>query len=561
MKKRQVRVDIGLEQLVESGALPASVETEDELARFLVKLTSVLNKSTRLGAQFMTDPVGFCENAGIKMGALARDALRSIGSLRAPKIRYPTERADAPPVIRRLTFRVKPEVAARAKRSALKPHRMKGIEQEHVLELEPPPEPRRPRKTQHRAALSAPTTDGWDVALQLRETLYRDFFRLHFFTQFYLWPLNPDAMSEPTFTYNGSFFAPFRIDLAFPQADGLYTTPRFKVQGAPPHSVDLELELDCTLRYPADAENASQFRATVNKRGQIRRGEQDFFVDFTGSAWDTMTVQIDADVDGAADVALQYMVTVAAQRYFESEFPTLPLMPPFDDALPFMTFATSGMSSVDGSGGNNAVTLAFGLGPNATFDTYIIPANRNVTYGMSRGVCEFFILRNVPDLPATQDLVTINTADVTLRQGFIEITGDGSFDVPNLFEVGFDYEMRLGLRVHGGGRVEQRVLLSDVDLPDWLQVLAVIVIGQIGFLALGPDGATLGLTALAVAEGLMGAIAADGIEPQEINIEETLEERLNFDLILGELRTEVKEAEITPNGIFFHGEMHVDYEY
>jgi len=414
----------------------------------------------------------------------------------------------------------------------------------------------------------------------MKEDVHKRVYQLYFDSNYLLataaaiFGVTQTEAVEPWFTYQGTLFAPFTIDLKIastPDAGGL-RTPEFSLQGVPSDCVKLILRLEGTMQYQAGP--PVQFKVTATKLGTIRRrnSRREFYADFsTGEALELDAVE--SVLEGASAVALEIMLRLAIAAYIDSEMAQLPLIPQIAEDEPFIDFVSAQLSSVDSSGGDNALTLTFGAG-SMPFDRYIIPEtilapgtgfpqpakDLNVTFGISRAAALFGMLRTMPDLPFTSadnPDITIHELGVDLATGFVEITGTGTASVPNFFDIDFGFTSKLVLEVSPAGVVSQRVIDAEVDLPAWLDFLAAAIVALLGVTV--PGGATIGMLALAIADAMLDKELADTVAAQDINVDVNLQERLDFGLPFGEIKAHMATAQIAKNGIFFHGRIEVDY--
>ena len=207
------------------------------------------------------------------------------------------------------------------------------------------------------------------------------------------------------------------------------------------------------------------------------------------------------------------------------------------------------------------------------FDRYIILPGNNMTIGNAASAIQFRIREGLPEVPLISEddeNLMIRSIDVELRDGHIEVTGRGVYHTCWCYpDVDFDYSVKIRLSIDDDGNLVGTVDDPEVDLSGWLYFLHALIVGAIGFIIAGPGGlavgAGLGAIGTAIAESMFGSDVADAIEDQ-LNIDMNVEQQLNDGLSsLAQasagwiaITAQIRTVQITPNGLFFHGNLTTD---
>lgn len=425
-----------------------------------------------------------------------------------------------------------------------------------------------------------PVMRGWTVVMQITEDYISDLFEKILETQFNIALIiavfsgdNDFAnLAEPWHSYSAWLGFTFAVDftIEFVESD----EPGLTIEAVDSDEVAARLKIKGHIMIEDQVAN---FEGVATQKGRIIRDEdqRSYYVDFTRES-------PEVSIEGNNDEILEILAAFAVYDYFNKEVPTLQLFTLPDDP-PFLFFEQSGLNSVDSIGPFNALTWTFGDSTQRVdpYDRFIVRPGHNLTIGQSTAAMQFIIRRDLPELPLVSEQdpnITIKSIDIELRGGpwsvgningigYVEVTGNGRYRTGDCYpDVDFSYSIHVGLRIDNNGDLQEVIISSGINLPAWMYIVHGLILAAIGLAAGGPIGGvvggTVGLVGTAVAEGILGSEVANNIG-NSFEIETNIEQQLNDSFAaLNEstagfitLGAEVREVEINPNGVFFHGNL------
>lgn len=557
------------------------INSPEDLADALIGFIPLLNSNPTLASLFVADIDSFMEDMGIELNDEMRGHLKGNVSLykyNDPKMYEAIKSGKRLSGLKNL--RLSPSKKLLRKANIVKQIRAlkegKKVISSATRTL--------PQNIVNRSTSRAPdasvlfsTTRGWTVILQIAQAYMSDLFEDIMETQYNSAALAAlltgerefDGIAEPWHQYDFWFLLPMHLRFTVEYIN-IENEPSMSLQGTGPRHVNVTFKINGELTV--DGSNGPQttaFTGTATQEGTIvrREPERDYILDFQ-SAWPL--VVLEGDDPGI----LPELVALGILDYFRREIPTMPLFS-LPDTPPFIFFESSDLVSVDGAGNQNALTWAYGTGPNRVnpFDRYIILPGNNMTIGNAASAIQFRIREGLPEVPLISEddeNLMIRSIDVELRDGHIEVTGRGVYHTCWCYpDVDFDYSVKIRLSIDDDGNLVGTVDDPEVDLSGWLYFLHALIVGAIGFIIAGPGGlavgAGLGAIGTAIAESMFGSDVADAIEDQ-LNIDMNVEQQLNDGLSsLAQasagwiaITAQIRTVQITPNGLFFHGNLTTD---
>jgi hypothetical protein len=563
------------------------INTEADLAKVAAWLVPLLNADPRLGMMFLADTESFCRDFGFELGPTIQKHLRENAIFykqRDPKLYQALKNGEKIETgITGLRFRLSPELQKLVPAASLKDLQQAIEDRKLALDptlaarfFAPPPAARRKQGgigiVAPGSTMQALTTGGWNVVVQIQESFYQDMYTLYFEAMNALYfvmlvgevfgsttpaeTVNPDPNHE-MLTW---FFRWIRVRFRIPAPP----VPLFVLDGgAPLHpSLSGTMRFDFTIEgriesgdSPDDFDLLTPFTATVSHWGRIgghSNGQplNSAMENYYGA---TMNGGTSVTLASGPDSSKEIFIGAAVDDYFAKELPEI-LILPSPHIPPFITFDQSAMHVVEDSATDRqAITLLFGQpgGPAEVFTEMLTPTGRNITLGLHRGAATQMIEQKLPDLPITEDTTHIERLDINLRDGYIEVSGDGFVELGWYFGIDFDFTSRVTLAIDNKGNLTAHVSQTEVS-STWANVHAVLV----GISS--PAGPIIGAIGWALFNFVAGGFVGGEVQNQ-LNVNQNFNEQFSFQLGVGNIDADFRDVEITRNGIFIHGSLSVSF--
>ncbi|MBZ0320745.1 MAG: hypothetical protein K8L91_30305 [Anaerolineae bacterium] len=583
-----------LPQLKKAGnkTLLKKINTEADLGRVAAWLIPLLEADQRLGLMFLADTEAFCKDMGLELGPTIQKHLREnviFFKQRDPKLYQALKEGKKVDIgISGLRFRPSPQlqkqiptVGTKALQKAIKDKNL-NLDPAVAARFFAPRPPRRNAGKRPGISVGRPgqltqgllTTGGWNVVIQIEESFFLDMYTLYFeaMNALYFFMLLGQAFGgTPAETVNPDpnhemitwFFRWIRVRFTM-QAPPV---PIFVLDnGAPSSPNDTNtMRFDFTISGTIESGDSSTsfdtstpFTAQISHRGIIgaREDGQPLNIAMQNYYGAAMLGETFVTLDSGPDTVKEMLIVGAVYDYFQEELPEILLLP-VPHTPPFITFDQSAVFVVDEQPANRqAVTLLFGQpgGPLEVFTEMLIPANRTITLGLHRGAATQQMEQNLPDLPLVDGGTRIERLDINLRDGYIEISGDGTADTCWCYpSVDFDFTSRVTLSIDGDGNLVANVTETDVS-STFANVHAMLAV-----ILLGPKGIVVAAIGLALFHWIAGDMIGGEVQNQ-LNVSQNFNEQFSREFGIGRIVATFNEVEITRNGIFIHGDMTATFD-
>jgi len=395
----------------------------------------------------------------------------------------------------------------------------------------------------------AGTTGNWDVVLQMHETLLRRFSEVFFAAQ-WLGSLVGGSRDTPyvdhRYTFEGWLLKFLRLELTF---EAGITSRVLTFQDAEDDEVGIRMRVQvvASSRWTPSSEwqEDDRYTADLVRYGKLTRssslvvGEETLSRLFTADLAGGRTL---LTIPGAVDKGREDLLGAALNAYFTDELPHYPVTFETPSDPPFMTWPRAKAFCRRSAPDLNALTVCFGDHGGA-FRSYILHHGRNTAVGISDPAVTYLIREGLPRLPHVEEGVTIESWDVGLRDGHVEVTARGFRKM--LFKVSFTYKAEITLSIRGGELVGE-IDRSRLNLPAWLWFLSSI------FLIL--PGIVITAVAGAIGKGKVNESIGDRLGLDELT--EGLFAPAGNDLF--RVVPEFDRVEVNPNGLFLRGNVLVN---
>lgn len=535
--------------------LPDRIDDETSLASAAVLLTPILNTSAELGHLFLTDPEAFCAELGLTLSPGMLEHLREKVSVHKYFDRKVYDRlknggAELQRTIPSLNFALSPKLESYAEPNLKSRLLRKSLPEDMLIPgyatqanllgvAESLRKPVSPQSDAFGTTASGLSTRGWDVVIQIGDQFYNKAYQDLFVISLALQGLLNGH-------YEGAvlFFIPFSADWMI-DTDNPATRPRVSIHG---QTVRIDFHLSGSCRVAGG--NRIPLSASVRQEGALVRQQNGSSVQYMASFRNgatTATIEGVADPDTAA--FLQLGVVQIVSDYFRRRHPDFPLLagvpfsPPFVDDRRSQGFLTPGPNG-------GSVSVAYGESNDPINEMYITQ-ERNTALTISRAAFNYMIESKLPDLPKVKDEISIDTMDVSLRDGHILVSGSGVVETCWCFpNIDFTYAVRVELSIDSCGRLVPRV--ADADVSSTVGTVFAVLLSFI-------TSSILPIIALVIAEGIFGSIVEEEAQ-KELKVDDRVTRLLNQTFLYDLVSPFFDQVVVTRNGVVIRGNLAVGEE-
>ncbi|HVH98733.1 MAG TPA: hypothetical protein VM869_08485 [Enhygromyxa sp.] len=388
------------------------------------------------------------------------------------------------------------------------------------------------------------TTGSWDVVLQVHENLLARLSHMFFAAQA-LGSAFGGAKNTPfvdnRFTLEAWLLKLIKVDLTFVATSGARL---LTFVGAADDEVGICMRVSvvASSRWNSSSpwEVDDRYEAEVIRYGKLTKTSSVTIAEdtlerlFTANLADGRSV---IEFDGQADAGREQLLSAALDAYFEAELPSYPVSFKIPNQPPFITWASASGFCRATPPDLNALSVCYG-NHNGSFRTYILHHGRNVALGISDGAMIHTMRAELPDVPYKQDGITIESWDIALRDGHIEVEAKGYKKI--LFKVGFTYKAEVSLALRNG-RLVGEVDESKLKLPAGLWLLVALFLRLKGIVVMA--------VAAAIAKGAVNAAIGDNLDLAS----GTADLFSSFENDLIRVVPDFDDVSVNPNGVFLRG--------